>query len=61
MTEKAALCLSTGSLEFWLVDPQRRVVNVTRQGGDSASYGLGERIPLLLFGGALNVDEIFAL
>jgi Uma2 family endonuclease len=59
--KKAALCLSTGCEEFWLVDPQRKTVNVTRQNGDYTLYGMGDRIPLARFNAGLDVDAIFAI
>jgi Uma2 family endonuclease len=61
MREKAALCLSTGCEEFWLVDSHRKTVNVTRQDGDYTLYGMGDRIPLARFNASLDVDAIFAV
>ncbi|HEY1947414.1 MAG TPA: Uma2 family endonuclease [Bryobacteraceae bacterium] len=60
MREKAALCLSTGCEEFWLIDPHRKTINVTRQDGDYTLYGIGDRIPLARFNADLAVDAIFA-
>jgi Uma2 family endonuclease len=57
--EKAVLCLSTGSLEFWVVDPRRKTVSVTKQGCEPVVYNIGDRIPLRLFDGDLDVTEIF--
>jgi Uma2 family endonuclease len=58
--EEAVLCLSTGTLEFWVVDPKRRSVSVTRSGSATAVYGIGDSIPLPLFEAEPAVDEIFA-
>jgi Uma2 family endonuclease len=57
--EKAVLCLSTGCHEFWVVDPRRRNVSVTRQGCEAVVYGIGDRIPLRSFDSDLGVTEIF--
>jgi Uma2 family endonuclease len=58
--EKAALCLSTGAEEFWVIDPKQRTVTVTRRSGETAVYGVGDRIPLPLFAAELKVADIFA-
>jgi hypothetical protein len=48
--EKAALCLSTGTEEFWAVDLKRNIVTVIRLDSSSHLYRTGDRIPLLMFG-----------
>ncbi len=58
--EKAALCLSTGAQEFWVVDQKRGAVTVMRTGAEPVIYRTGDIIPLPLFGASLAVDEIFA-
>jgi len=60
MREKAALCLSTGALEFWVVDAKRKTVSVTPQGGAPVIYQIGERIPLAMFDSDLAVSDIFS-
>ena len=55
----AALYLATGAQEFWVVDARRRTVSVAVQGSGPAVYGIGDRIPLGLFGGELAVAEVF--
>ena len=60
MREKAALDLSTGCVEFWVIDPKRRTVSVTRRDGQNISFGSGARIHLAMLGADLAVDEIFA-
>jgi Uma2 family endonuclease len=57
--DKAALCLSTGTQEFWVVDPQSKSVSVARPRGETEVYGIGDHIPLTLFGGWLELAEIF--
>ena len=59
--EEAVLCLSTGSQEFWVVDPKRETISVTRQGSVPAVYHVGDRIPLPMFDSFLDVSEIFRL
>ena len=59
MREKAALYLSTGADEFWLVDAKRKTVTVTKREADPVVYRAGERIPLPLFGSQLEVGLIF--
>ncbi len=57
--EKEELCLENGCQEFWVVDPKRHVVKVSTPDGASKTYQTGQKIPLM-FGGALEVDAIFA-
>jgi Uma2 family endonuclease len=59
--EKAVLCLSSGAQEFWVVDPKRETVSVTRQGGAPTVYHMGDRIPLSMFDSHLEVSEIFRI
>jgi len=50
--------MSAGAQEFWIVNRDKRTVEVSRL--DSLNtYRLGDAIPLPLFGGSLAVDEIF--
>ncbi len=58
--EKAALCLSTGTEEFWSVDPTHNTVTVTTLDSSSRVYRTGDRIPLAMFGPAeIEVAAIF--
>lgn len=58
--EKAALCLSTGAEEFWVVDPKRDTVTITRLDSSSEMYQTGDIIPLAMFGAAeIEVAAIF--
>jgi Uma2 family endonuclease len=59
--EKAVLCLSSGTQEFWVVDPKRETVSVTRQDGEASVYHKGDRIPLSMFDSYLDVSGIFAV
>ena len=58
--ELAALCLSAGTEELWVVDAKRQTVTVTNREGRSVLYRGEDQIPLLLFGGELPVAAIFA-
>ena len=58
MLDREQLCLENGTLEFWVVDPTRRQVRVSKQEGRPRSYKAGDEIPLM-FGGSLAVDSIF--
>ena len=57
--EEAVLCLSTGAQEFWVVDPKRETISVTRQGSVPMVYHSGERVPLSMFDSHLDVSEVF--
>lgn len=58
--EKAALCLSTGAQEFWVVDTKRQTVTVTSGQGGTLVYAVKDDIPLVMFGGDLAVAQIFS-
>jgi Uma2 family endonuclease len=61
MREKAALCLATGSAEFWIVDPESRSVTVVRPGQLGISYKTESSVPLALFSAdSLPISEIFS-
>jgi len=61
LQELAALCLANGTIEFWVVDTEKKSVSVVRREGAAMVYGLGSNTPLSAFGGTdLAVDEIFA-
>ncbi len=60
MREKSALYLSTGALQFWIVDAKNRAITVMRQDGSSVVYMSGESIPLTAFGSdSIAIDRIF--
>ena len=58
--EKAALCLATGTVDFWIVDPDREVVTILRRGEISVTYTRADQISLARFGGQLAVAGIFS-
>ena len=60
MREKAALYLSTGAQEFWIVNPRRKNVTVMRRESGTLIYEIGQQIPLTLFEDELDVSDIFA-
>jgi hypothetical protein len=47
------------SLEFWIIDIDRRQVKVSTPDGHAITYKSGQEIQLL-FGGRLAVDAIFS-
>ncbi len=59
MAEKAALCLGTGTLQFWVVDERFSVVTVTTASGTNVLIP-GQRIPLGLADTSIPVNDIFA-
>jgi hypothetical protein len=59
MLDKERTCLEGGCREFWLVDEKRRQVKVSTPDGVTKTYREGDAIPLLLFGGSLEVSAIF--
>ncbi|MEP7353654.1 MAG: Uma2 family endonuclease [Acidobacteriota bacterium] len=63
MLDKRQLCLEHGAKEFWIVDPDRRQVEVSTPDGRVVPYKIGQRIPLRIIGSgttSLSVEEIFA-
>lgn len=55
-----ALCLNSGSIQFWVLERRTKTVNVYHRDGSKQTFGLGESIPLDAFGGdSLPVAEIF--
>jgi Uma2 family endonuclease len=59
MREKAALYLSTGCQEFWVVDPKSRSISIIRRGGERVAFGPGTLAPLETLGAAIAVNAIF--
>ena len=60
LNRKERVCLENGCREFWLVDPELRVVKVSTPDGLSITYHSGQEIPLPLLNARLAVDAIFA-
>jgi hypothetical protein len=60
MTDRERTCFAGGAIEFWTVDPDQKVVRVTRRNRTFQDYRPGEAIPLDAFGGAtIEVQSIF--
>ncbi|MDX2152538.1 MAG: Uma2 family endonuclease [Bryobacteraceae bacterium] len=60
MIDREALCLQNGGREFWLVDPQKQRVKVTRAGGDSTVFDLTAELTSDVLLAAVPVREIFS-
>ena len=59
--EKKDLCLQNGAVQFWVVNKDRRTVDVSTPDGHTVTYRSGQQIPLFSAPGKhLPVDEIFA-
>ncbi len=55
-----SLCLSTGALQFWIVEQKKKTLTVFHRDGTRQVFGAGTEIPLSDFGrSTLRVDEIF--
>jgi Uma2 family endonuclease len=60
MDERKSICLDNGGREFWVVDPKRNTVKVSKPNEVPKTYRAGDQIPLPLLGGAtISVDAIF--
>ena len=61
IAHKRKTCLGTGAREFWVVDMDKRTVEVSTPDGRSVTYKSGEQIALFFAPGAhLAVDATFA-
>jgi len=61
LNRQRIVALSAGTQEFWVVDSEKRTVQVTDLRATKTSAS-GTAIPLAMFGGlTLTVDEIFAI
>ncbi len=59
--DKKTLCLAIGSREFWIVDIDRRRVEVSTAGGGAVTYNPGQAIPLFFApDSSIAVDAIFS-
>jgi hypothetical protein len=60
MIGKRNICLKNGSREFWVVDLEHRLVEVSTPDGHSITYKSGQEIPLFFAPGShLAIDVIF--
>jgi len=60
LNRQRILAMSAGTEEFWIVDPEGRTVYVTNLSG-ARTFVTGEAIQLKIVGGAVAVDDIFAV
>jgi Uma2 family endonuclease len=56
--DKKEMCLKNGAREFWLVDLDHRLVEVSTPNGYTRTYKPGQEIPLF-FGKSVAVADIF--
>lgn len=59
MRDPKQVCLENGCIEFWIVDMDRRQIEVATRDGSSITYTAGQEI-VPFFGGRVALDEIFA-
>ena len=61
MNDREQICFQGGCREFWIVDPNLKIVRASTHDGKWRTYDSKDEIPLADFGGkALQVAEIFA-
>jgi Uma2 family endonuclease len=61
ITDKEAICLENGCLEFWIVDPKRKTVKVSTPDRKTITYIESDKIPLTVPAvGELAVSQIFS-
>jgi len=58
MNRQRIVALSAGTLEFWVVDAEKKTVQITDLSG-SRVFSDGDAIPVQLFGIAITMDQIF--
>jgi Uma2 family endonuclease len=54
------VAMSAGTVEFWVIDPEKRTVQVT-DAAETKTYLAGDAIPVPLFESTALVDQIFAI
>ncbi|MGA3028132.1 MAG: Uma2 family endonuclease [Bryobacteraceae bacterium] len=59
MAEKAALCLTTGTLQFWVVDDRTSTITVTTP-TETVAFRAGDIIPLGIADASIPVSGVFA-
>ncbi len=61
MDERRDICLENGSVQFWLVNPDRQMVGISTPDGNTKTYRAADQIDLAAFGGGkLPVADLFA-
>jgi Uma2 family endonuclease len=60
ISRQRIVAMSAGTLEFWVVDPEKRTVQVTDPAGIK-TYRASETIPVSMFESTISVDHIFAI
>jgi Uma2 family endonuclease len=60
ISRQRIVAMSAGTLEFLVVDPEKRTVQVTDPAGIK-TYGAEDAIPVSLFATTVSVDQIFAI
>jgi Uma2 family endonuclease len=60
ISRQRIVAMSAGTLEFWVVDPEKRTVQVTDPAGIKI-YGAGDSVPVPLFESTVSVDQIFSI
>lgn len=60
INRQRVVAMSAGTLEFWVVDPDKRTVEVTDPAAVK-TFGGGDSVPVPLLGGTVSVDQIFSI
>jgi Uma2 family endonuclease len=60
ISRQRIVAMSAGTLEFWVVDPEKRTVQLTDTAG-TKTYGAEDTIPVSLFGSTATVAHILAV
>ncbi len=60
ITRQRIVAMSAGTAEFWVVDPEKRTVQVT-DAAETKTYLAGDAIPVPSFESTVLVDQIFAV
>jgi Uma2 family endonuclease len=61
MLDREELCLRNGGEEFWVVDPKRETVKVTRATGFTATYHVDDVLRSDVLSAVMAVREIFII
>ena len=58
INDRIAICLANGCVSFWVADPKRKLVSVTK-GKLTRHYSISDSIPCCVFPGEIAVREVF--